>query len=207
MLLRWVLEGEPGHPSPVKPALFTPFIPQELECISGINFCSASSQNEVFSAFLRIISAFKTETSFDIRLKLIESVLDALDPMMVDIFLESNLAELLSVGSEYTAVHYPQFSCIVTTFDSHCLNFITRNFIPFTRYVNSLLITQFQKFISPSDCEHSCDPLRSLAVAEKFAIWTNSSERTVASLKLILDEIFISDMERLPLELETEMCR
>jgi hypothetical protein len=128
MLLRCVLEGEPGRPPPVNPAQLTPFIPRELEDISRINFCSASSQDELSSAFLRIISVFKTETSFDIRLKLIEFVLDALDPTMFDIFLESNLAELPSVGSECLAVHYPQFSRMVTIFDSHCLSFITRNF-------------------------------------------------------------------------------
>jgi hypothetical protein len=103
---------------------------------------------------LRIISVFKTETSFDIRLRLIEFVIDALDPTMFDIFLESNFAELPSVGSECLAVHYPQFSRMVTIFDSHCLSFITRNFTSFTRYLNSLPITQSQKFISSSGCEH-----------------------------------------------------
>jgi hypothetical protein len=49
--------------------------------------------------------------------------------------------------------------------------------------------------------------LRTLTAAEKFAAWTTSNERTVSSLKLILGEIFISDMERLPLELATEICR
>jgi hypothetical protein len=202
-----VLEGESGRPLPVKPTSFTPSIPRELDGISGINVCSASSQDELSSAFLRIIYVFKAETSFDIRLRLIEFVLDALDPTMFDIFLESNLAELLSLGSEYLAAHHPQFSRMVTIFDSHCLNFITRNFIPFTRDLNSPPVTQFQKFISSTGCEHSCHLSRTLAAAEKFAIWMNSSERTVSSLKLILDEIFISDMERKPLELATEISQ
>jgi hypothetical protein len=125
MDLRSLLKGEPPHPNPTEPSQISSLLPPELNGVRRVNFCATKNQNEPFSVFHQIISAFKTESSPEIHFKLMEFILQCFESSMFDIFLESNCVEILRAGCEYLTSRYPDFNKIESAFDCHCLNFIS----------------------------------------------------------------------------------
>jgi hypothetical protein len=134
----------------------------------------ATDRAGLLSCFLSLISTFKTQTSFTVRLGVLEFILGGIIPSMFPLFVESGLADLIACGCDDLDTEYSDFVMKSPLLDSLCFEFLSRNCPAFIVFLNAPPLLHFQKVVSRRAFPQSRFLLQMVYTTDRFAMSSTS---------------------------------
>lgn len=199
-MLKAVLTKEPPRPAEQTRESIIVKLPEEFQKIPELDVSAATDQNGLYEALTAIQRQLKTETQPERKHSLIVYSLNVIDPTMFEAFIDSNLAECITV-------FLPHFFAPEFKIDQSVMRFLANNIVPFVNHLQAPAIVKLQEAIVQGRLERCEKLLKAIYAGQRLRSWIATQNRNPYALKIILEAVLPAQIDELPIECSTEIAR
>lgn len=203
-MINKILFCDPPHPIDLQQKELEKKLPNDLLSFQDMDFSMASTSDEIFQCFQKIISYLKHESSKN-NIKLIQFIFVSLQPNMFPFFLKSNLPECIPAA--LNKILSESRNELSSKIDELLYLFLSRLVESIMKSLNEPAMRSLQLFIVKADLRKSANLLRAMYASNRLTEWVDSKNKTGDSLQIILEAIHPAPIPQLPSLLASEIAR